>query len=285
MHPSIEKTLCALQRALPQRLLTAGVHRLARSERPWLKNALITVIGSAAGVDWTEASSMELDDYRSFNAFFTRELRPGARQLDPDPGSLCCPSDGKISECGELQGDRILQAKGHHYALDELLAGDPACESLRGGHFWTVYLSPRDYHRVHMPAAGELRRMTYVPGDLFSVAPYTVRQVPGLFARNERVVSVFDTTFGPMAVVLVGAMLVASMDTVWAGTVTPAATRAIQRTNYGPGEVGLPRGAEMGRFNMGSTVVLLVPRGALIGAESLRPDQPVRMGQRLAQLA
>jgi len=260
------------------------MHRLTRSETPWLKNGLITVIGSAAGVDWTEAASMELDDYPSFNAFFTRPLREGVRKPDADPASLLCPCDGRISESGAIAGQQLLQAKGQLYTLADLLADDPSCAELADGHFWTIYLSPRDYHRVHMPASGNLRRMIYVPGELYSVAPYTVRQVPRLFARNERVVSLFDTEFGPMAVVLVGAMLVASMDTVWAGTITPAAERVISRHDYRPGEVVLERGAEMGRFNMGSTVILLLPKGSAEQFPDLPPGSAVRMGQRLASL-
>lgn len=278
----LESLLATVQGWLPQRALTAAVHRLMRSEIPWLKNTLITVISSVAGVDWGEAASTDLDDYPSFNAFFTRELVPGARPLDPDDATLVCPSDGRISELGPLNGDRIFQAKKHDYSLATLLADDPSCAALSGGQFCTIYLSPRDYHRVHMPLAGELRRMIYVPGELYSVAPYTVRQVPGLFARNERVVSIFDTDIGPVAQVLVGAMLVASMDTVWAGTITPAPLRELQRSSYGPGEVKLDRGAEMGRFNMGSTVILCLPPGVARWEPDLVAGAPVRMGQRLA---
>jgi phosphatidylserine decarboxylase len=285
VHSLIEKSLTGLQGVLPQRAMTAAVYRLMRCETPWVKNALITVIASAAGVDWAEASSMELDDYASFNAFFTRTLRDGARPLDADPRSLVSPCDGRISEFGPIQGQQLLQAKGQFYSLADLLADDPACADLQDGQFWTIYLSPRDYHRVHMPVAGTLRRMTYVPGELFSVAPYTVRQVPGLFARNERVVSIYETEFGPLAVVLVGAMLVASMDTVWAGTITPTQQRVLARHDYAPGEVVLERGAEMGRFNMGSTVVFAIPRGAAQAITELQPGAVLRMGQSLARLA
>lgn len=284
MPQTVEKLLAGFQRILPQRALTALVYRLMRSEIRWLKNTLITVIGSAAGVDWQEAESTDLDHYRSFNAFFTRELKPGSRPLDPDPQAVICPCDGRISELGAISDDRIFQAKGQDYPLHGLLAEDPASEALRDGVFCTIYLSPRDYHRVHMPLDGTLQRMTYVPGDLFSVAPYTVRQVPELFARNERVVSLFDTPAGPMAVVLVGAMLVASMDTVWAGAITPAAERVIARTEYAQDEVALARGAEMGRFNMGSTVILLLPPGTVQMEGGLHPGDPVRMGQRLGML-
>ena len=267
-------------------MLTALVHWLMRVETPWVKNSLIRIIGRLAGIDFSEAADPDPDAYRHFNAFFTRELKAGARPLDPDPGSLLSPCDGRISEWGAIEDSRIYQAKGHDYTLQQLLADDPACEALRHGTFWTIYLSPRDYHRVHMPLAGELKRMSYVPGKLYSVAPYTVRQVPALFARNERVVSLFDTEHGPFALVLVGAMLVASMDAVWAGTITPTKNRVITRTDYEPGSVSLDRGAEMGRFNMGSTVVMALPPGAVPPGQDALPGagDPVRMGQRLARL-
>lgn len=284
MRDWFEKMLVRLQNLLPQRWLTRQVYRLMRSEVRWLKNTLITVISGAAGVDWREAPSTDIDDYTSFNAFFTRPMRDGARPLDPDPSVLICPSDGRISEAGRINGDQLLQAKGRLYSLTGLLAEDESCHAFEGGLFCTVYLSPRDYHRVHMPFAGQLQRMIHVPGDLFSVAPYTVRQVPDLFARNERVVSVFDSDLGPLAVVLVGAMLVASMETVWAGAVTPADARETGRFSYPTGEVTLARGEEMGRFNMGSTVICLLPRGVAQLDPELRAGMPVRMGQRLATL-
>lgn len=282
----LEQSLAALQTVLPQKTLTAAVHWLMRVRTPWVKNALIRGIGKAADINFSEAANPDPAHYPSFNAFFTRELKPGARPLDPDPLALLSPCDGRISECGPIRDGRIYQAKGHDYSLQALLADDPACQALRGGSFWTIYLSPRDYHRVHMPLAGTLRRMIYVPGKLYSVAPYTVRHVPGLFAVNERVVCIFETEFGPLAQVLVGAMLVASMDTVWAGTVTPARVPALQRQHYGAGEVALERGAEMGRFNMGSTVVMALPPGAVTGdfADLPGATDPVRLGQRLASL-
>jgi phosphatidylserine decarboxylase len=287
MPEPLEKLLAALQDVLPQRTLTALVYRFMRLRTPWLKNAQIRTVGRLAGVDFSEARSDDPADYATFNAFFTRELRDGARPLDPDPASLLSPCDGRISEWGRLQDGRILQAKGHDYSIGALLADDPVCHALRGGTFWTIYLSPKDYHRVHMPLAGELKRMIYVPGRLYSVAPYTVRQVPGLFAVNERVVSVFDGPHGPFVQVLVGAMLVASMETVWAGEVTPARERVVKRSTYAPGEVKLDRGEEMGRFNMGSTVILLLPPGAVAPDQPALPkaSDPVRMGQRLARLA
>jgi len=282
----LEQTLAGLQSVLPQRTLTRMVHWLMRLETPWVKNLLIRSIGKAAGINYAEAADPNPDSYRSFNAFFTRELKAGVRPLDPDPAAVLSPCDGRISECGPIDGGRIFQAKGHDYSLQALLADDPACAALRGGHFWTVYLSPRDYHRVHMPLTGTLRRMIHVPGKLYSVAPYTVRQIPGLFAVNERVVCIFDTEYGPFAQVLVGAMLVASMDTVWAGTVTPAGEPGLHRSAYDTGDITLERGQEMGRFNMGSTVVMAFPPGAIAEAGTGFPGatDPVRLGQRLALL-
>lgn len=282
----LEKSLAALQSVLPQKTLTAAVHRLMRVRNPWVKNTLIQGIGKIADINFDEAANPDPDHYASFNDFFTRELKPGARPLDPDPLAFVSPCDGRISECGPINEGRIYQAKGHDYSLQALLADDPACHALRGGSFWTIYLSPRDYHRVHMPVAGTLRRMIYVPGKLYSVAPYTVRHVPGLFAINERVVCIFETEFGPLAQVLVGAMLVASMDTVWAGTITPASVPALHRQHYSSDEVVLDRGAEMGRFNMGSTVVMALPPGAVAGGFAALPGatDPVRLGQRLALL-
>jgi phosphatidylserine decarboxylase len=251
----------------------------------WIKNLQIRLIARLAGVDWNEARSRDLDEYPHFNAFFTRQLKPGARAFDPAADVLCCPCDGQVSELGAIDGDRIFQAKGRNFSLRALLAGDPQSEAWENGHFFTLYLSPRDYHRVHMPLNGSLQRMTYVPGRLFSVAPYTVRQVAHLFARNERVISIFETEAGPMALVLVGALLVAGMETTWAGEVTPARERVIHTTNYRGQGIRLAKGEEMGRFNMGSTVILLLPPGAVRQPSALRAGQAVRLGQSLATLA
>jgi len=279
-----EKLAAAVQSMLPQHLLTAWVHRLMRIEVPWVKNAQIRLIARWAGVDWNEAISGNPGDYPSFNAFFTRELKPGARTFDPAPEALCCPCDGAISEHGPIESDQIFQAKGRYYSLQSFLANDPNCADWENGYFYTIYLSPRDYHRVHMPVAGTLQRMTYVPGQLFSVAPYTVRHVDRLFSRNERVISVFETEIGPVAVVLVGAMLVAGMETVWAGEITPASVREISTVNYTGNAPHLLKGAEMGRFNMGSTLVLLLPTGAIAESAGISAADPVRLGQRLATL-
>ena len=278
------KIYAGIQAILPQHLLSRLVHALMRIRFTPVKNAQIAIVGGMAGVDWSESKHQSASDFETFNDFFTRELARGARPLDRDPQSLISPCDGRISQCGRITNDRILQAKGHHYTVRSLLADDPAAGDFANGFFYTIYLSPRDYHRVHMPAAGKLQRMIHVPGRAFSVSPGTVREVPGLFARNERVVSMFDTPHGPLAMVLVGAMLVSSMDTVWAGTVNPPRARRVERTDWSRRDIELDKGAEMGRFNMGSTVIVLLPPAAVASLEEFATGDPVLMGQRLGRL-
>ena len=275
----IEKLLAGIQYLLPHHLLSRLVYCFMRIRLLPIRVTQIAVIGSIVGVDWEEPKRAEISEYENFNDFFTRELKDGARPIDPDPRSFVSPSDGTISQCGRITNNLILQAKGHHYSIRSLLADDEDSAAFLNGFFHTIYLSPRDYHRVHMPFGGKLQRMIHVPGRLFSVAPYTVRQVPELFARNERVVSLFDTSHGPMALVLVGAMLVSSMETVWSGVVTPPRGRKIARR-----DIQLENGQEMGRFNMGSTVILLLPPGAVSNLENLGPDDTVRMGEKLGRL-
>jgi len=280
----IEKLFAGLQYLLPHRLLSRGVHAFMRIRLAPVKNLQIAVVGGLAGVDWSESLKQDAADFATFNDFFTRELATGMRPLDPDPDALLCPSDGRISQCGRVTSDRILQAKGHHFSLRALLGQDPVSTELVNGFFHTIYLSPRDYHRVHMPVSGKLLRTVHVPGRLFSVSPATVRNVPNLFARNERLVSVFETEHGPMALVLVGAMLVSSIETVWAGVVTPPYGRKVVHGDWSRRDIVLQRGQEMGRFNMGSTVIVLLPPGAVSSLEDLGPDDVVRMGQKLGRL-
>ena len=284
MKSVIERILAGFQYILPQHFLSRIVYAVMRCETKWVKNGLIGGISRIAGINVSEALSPDPADYASFNAWFTRELKPGARLFDTDPSAFICPSDGRISETGSLQENRILQAKGKNYSLEDLLADDPVCKQLVGGYFSTIYLSPKDYHRVHMPLAGHLLRMIHVPGRLFSVAPYTVRQVPRLFARNERVISVFETDKGPMAMVLVGAMLVSSTETVWAGEVTPTKNKEISVTDYAGQDLSLSKGDEMGRFNMGSTVILLMPPDTVEPLAELGAGDAVRVGQKLAEM-
>ncbi|NNE04808.1 MAG: phosphatidylserine decarboxylase [Xanthomonadales bacterium] len=280
----LEKPACVVQGLLPQRFLTAMVYRLMRIRAPWFKNFQIHMIAKLVGVDWSEAASQNPRDYEHFNAFFTRALREDARSFPQGNKILCSPCDGRVSELGPIEEDRVYQAKGKSYSLQALLAADPQASEWQGGHFATIYLSPRDYHRIHMPMAGRLRKMIYVPGKLFSVAPYTVRNVDELFAINERVICIFDTAVGPLAVILVGAMLVAGMETVWAGEITPRADRELEVTEYGDDGPCFELGQEMGRFNMGSTVVLLLPANAVSGAFRHAPGDSIQLGNALADL-
>ena len=281
MKSVIERILAGFQYILPQHFLSRIVYTLMRSEVMWVKNLLISLISRIAGINYDEALSPDPADYASFNAWFTRALKPGARTFDPDPQAFLSPCDGKISETGSLHEDRILQAKGKDYSVQDLLADDPVCSQLADGYFSTIYLSPKDYHRIHMPLTGRLQRMIHVPGRLFSVAPYTVRQVPGLFARNERVIAIFDTDAGPLVMVLVGAMLVSSTETVWAGEVTPTKNKEVTVKDYSDENISLAKGDEMGRFNMGSTVILLMPSGTLKNLANLGAGDVVKVGQRL----
>jgi len=284
MNSDFERIFAGLQYILPQHFLSRIVYALMRSEITWVKNLLIYLISRIAGINYGEALSPDPADYASFNAWFTRALKPGARTFDSDPQAFLSPCDGRISETGPLQENRILQAKGKDYSLQDLLANDPVCQQLTDGYFSTIYLSPKDYHRIHMPIGGRLQRMIHVPGRLFSVAPYTVRLVPRLFARNERVISIFETDSGPLVMVLVGAMLVSSTETVWAGEVTPTKNKEVSVTDYPDGDITLAKGDEMGRFNMGSTVILLMPPGALQPVNDLGAGDAVRLGQRLGEV-
>lgn len=289
-HPTDSPTLrarlfVAMQYLLPQHFLSRQVHRLARSRVKPLKNALIGSFVRHFRPEMSEAADPEPRDYPSFNSFFTRSLRPGARPCDPDPRALACPVDGTVSQIGRLDGLRMVQAKGHDYSVEALLGGASVwSERFAGGSFATLYLAPYNYHRIHMPAAATLSAAWFVPGKLFSVNAATAAAVPGLFARNERVVCTFEE--GPLAfaVALVGALFVGSIATVWHGDVTPCSPRRAMQlpvdTGHAPSR--LERGAELGRFNMGSTVILLLPPGAAEWLPTLQPGTPVRVGQTLA---
>lgn len=271
---------------LPQHGISRLVHRAARLRVPFWRRRLTRWFIARFGVDMSEAEQPDPDRYPDFNQFFTRALRPGARPLPERPDALACPADGTVSALGQASGDTLIQAKGRQFSLLELLGGDPKlARTFEDGPFLTAYLSPRDYHRVHLPLAGTLHTMLHVPGRLFSVAPFTVRAVPRLFARNERVVCLFDGAAGPMAMVLVGAICVGSIETVWHGEVTPPRSRRLMRRDYPPGQVVLPTGAEMGRFNMGSTVILLFGAGRVAWDPALAPGQRLRMGQEIGRLA
>jgi phosphatidylserine decarboxylase len=277
------------QYLLPQRLLTRLVYRLARVRARWFKDVLIRQFARRFRVTLDEALEPDAGAYADFNAFFTRALKPGARPVAPGDRTVCCPVDGAVSQIGLAEADTLLQAKGRTFSLTALLGGDlERARPFQGGAFATLYLSPRDYHRIHLPLAGQLREMVHIPGKLFSVSPLTTRMVPELFARNERVATLFDTPAGPMALVLVGAINVSSIETVWAGTITPPLGTTIRRWGYPPngdGAVRLDKGAELGRFNMGSTVILLFGQGAVRWETEIRPGAVVRMGQRLGKVA
>ena len=274
--------LTALTYVLPHRLLSSLARTLAYSTNPSIKQWLIDTVTRKFGVDLSEAAEPDPRAYPSFNAFFTRALKPGARIADPDPSALLMPADGHISQCGDIVDGRIFQAKGQSYTAAELLGDAEAARPFADGLFATVYLSPRDYHRVHMPWTGTLRETVHVPGRLFSVGTAAVADVPRLFARNERLVCHFDTEFGPMASVMVGALLVSGVETVWSGVEIPAYADRISRKDYRGKGIVLERFAEMARFNYGSTVIVLLPKDAAMLDPSLKAEMPVRLGQRLA---
>ncbi|MDE2235544.1 MAG: phosphatidylserine decarboxylase [Gammaproteobacteria bacterium] len=274
-----------LQYLLPQHAISRLIYRIARIQTPAVKNSLIRGFIRRFGVDMNEAATTDYHHYPCFNAFFTRALHPDARPLTTDARGIACPVDGCISQIGVIDRDNILQAKGRTYSVVELLAGDAALAgNFIDGVFATLYLSPRDYHRIHMPLAGGLRNMLYVPGRLFSVNPPTTRVVPRLFARNERVAAVFDTDAGCMAVVLVGALNVGSIETVWAGEITPSRVTALRNCEYQRGAVDLKKGAELGRFNMGSTVILLFEPHRIRWQSRLAAGMHVRMGESMGTM-
>jgi len=271
-----------LQYLLPHRALSRLVYRATRwTFAPW-KNWLIGTIVRNYRVDLAEAVQPDARTYPHFNAFFTRELRPGARRADPDPAALLSPADGRLSQAGAIVDGRIFQAKGRYYSAAELLGDEVAAVPYRDGLFATMYLSPRDYHRVHMPLKGTLKETVHVPGRIFSVAPFAVEAIPRLFARNERLVCHFEGEHGPFALVLVGAILVSSVATVWDGLVIPPYAPAIRRKSFAGRHITLERFAEMGRFNMGSTVIVLLPAG-IATLDALQPQQAVQVGQRIGR--
>lgn len=266
---------------LPLRSLSRVLGWLA--DRRWgpLTHWVIRKFVARYQVNLSEAVVANAEGYASFNEFFTRPLREGVRPLCAEP-QLLCPVDGCISELGPVEAGQILQAKGQTYSLAQLLGSEQAASRFDGGQFATIYLAPKDYHRIHMPIAGRLRQMLHVPGSLFSVNPSSVQSIPALFARNERLVCHFDTELGPMAMVLVGATVVGSIETVWAGVVTPPRFRQVRQWDYEQREIRLNRGDEMGRFRLGSTVILVFGKAAVQLSTSLAADVPVRLGQPFA---
>lgn len=267
------------QYIIPQHYITSLVYRITRSETPWLKNNLIKIFIRVFKVDMTLAKNPDPESYSSFNTFFTRELSPKARPIKIDDYAILCPVDGAVSQIGKIQNDTIIQAKGKSYTLNDLLVKDKLVKMFSGGTFATLYLSPKDYHRIHMPMAGQLSRMIYVPGNLFAVNSHTVRVVDSVFARNERVINIFNTEIGPMAMVMVGALNVGSMETVWAGEITPTKDRVINDTKYSDDGIELEQGQEMGRFNMGSTVILLFPKDVMEWDAGMVAEKVIMMGE------
>jgi len=272
-----------LQYVLPHRLLSRIVYWATRwTWRPW-KNFLIGRVVKSYSVDMTQAAQTDPFAFASFNAFFTRALKPGARHAPADARAIACPADGRISQFGAIREGRIFQAKGQDFSVTELLADESEAAKYTNGQFITVYLSPRDYHRVHAPLSGTLRETVHIPGRLFSVAPLPVAHVPRLFARNERLVCHFDGAHGPFAVVLVGAMLVSGVETVWSGVEIPPYASAIQRKDWRGKDVHLQRLAELGRFNMGSTAILILPAAVAQLDPGLAPEGFVEVGQEIGR--
>lgn len=272
------------QYLVPQHLLSRLVGKIAECQWPWLKNRLIRAFINRYKVNMQEAADPEPCNYTSFNAFFTRKLKADARSISE--GAIVCPADGAISQLGTIEQGRIFQAKGQHYSLLELLGGDEQqADVFSQGKFATIYLAPKDYHRVHMPVTGTLRSMTYIPGDLFSVNTTTADNVPRLFSRNERAVCIFDTEHGPMALIMVGAMIVAGIETVWGGQVAPI-KREIRTQQYlaEPTPITLQKGEEMGRFKLGSTAIVLFGADAMQWNEDYSAGSATVMGQCLGSL-
>lgn len=288
------KPITALTHVLPHRFLSSLARRLAHSRNPRLKQWLIDKVIRTFGVDMSEALDPDPAGYATFNAFFTRGLRPGVRVPDPDPRAILVPADGRVSECGHIgradegvqheDAGHVFQAKGRGFTVAQLLGDEDAARAFEGGLFATVYLSPKDYHRVHMPWTGSLRETVHVPGRLFSVGEDAVGSVSRLFARNERLVCHFDCDFGPMAVVMVGALLVSGVETTWSGIEIPPYGGPVTVKDYRGSNIVRERFAEMARFNYGSTAIVLLPPGVADLDPTLRAQSPVRLGQRLATL-
>src|SRR5690554_4072469 len=283
----LDKLFVLSQYVTPQLAVSRLAGQLADSDRtPALKNRVVKWFIGRYGVNMSEAAESDPTAYSSFNAFFTRALKPGARSVDQSPEAFVSPVDGAISQLGQVSADdRVFQAKGQSFSLTELLGGDGSrAEPFREGAFATLYLSPKDYHRIHMPMAGTLKAMVYVPGKLFSVNPVTAENVPNLFARNERVACIFDTEAGPMALVLVGAMIVGSVETTWGGVIAPNPHKVSRWQYQGDEAVSFEKGEEMGRFRLGSTVVLVMPRGSMKWKPNQVPGKTVRMGEAFGTL-
>ncbi|GAB4254351.1 MAG: archaetidylserine decarboxylase [Methylomicrobium sp.] len=283
---TIKETLTTLpQYLLPHHALSQLMSKLTHCENRVWKNLFIRQIIRHYGVDMSEALEPNIEAYKSFNAFFTRPLKPEMRPIANVPGAIVSPADGVVSQAGRIVEGDIFQAKGKSFTATQLLGGDAArAEAFQNGSFATIYLSPRDYHRLHMPLTGTLKEMIHIPGRLFSVNAATTNSVPGLFARNERVAAIFDTEAGPMALVLVGAIFVSSVETVWHGVVTPPTIESVRTWQYEGDAPRLNIGEEMGRFNMGSTIIVLFGKDKTAWETDLTADRPVKLGQLIGKV-
>jgi len=271
------------QYLLPKHLVSRLTGKLAAIRAGKLTTFLIKKFIARFNIDMSEAKHSAPEHFKTFNDFFTRELKPGIRPIIDGENNIALPVDGCVSQIGEIKEGRIFQAKGHDFSLRELLGGrDDIATPFDKGLFSTIYLAPKDYHRIHMPISGKLEQMIFIPGDLFSVNPLTAQNVPNLFARNERAVAIFSTAVGPMAMVLVGATIVASIETVWAGTIAPCKNKEIQYWNYRDQDIVLEKGAELGRFKLGSTIVALFPEGSVNFSEALQAETVTRLGELFA---
>ncbi|QCU90380.1 archaetidylserine decarboxylase [Thiomicrorhabdus sediminis] len=272
------------QYLIPKHMLSSAMHWFMQVETRWVKNITIKALTKIYGINVSEAADEDIENYPHFNAFFTRALKPEARPIDDTPNSWVSPVDGLISQATAINGNKIIQAKCHDYTVEALVGGDiEYAKQFTDGDAMVIYLSPKDYHRIHIPVDAKLLSMTYVPGDLFAVNPATVRQVEGLFARNERLVIRFENQQGPFCLVMVGAIFVGSMETVWQGKITPEYQPTIQHWDYRGQNLEYKKGDEIGRFNMGSTVVLLTPNGQLPELGKITVNTPIQMGQHLAK--
>jgi len=281
-----DKIFAFIQMLLPHHFLSSIMYKITRIEIKWFKNFFITKFIGMYDVDMSQAQNETVQNFKCFNEFFTRPLKPEARPIAEGEKTILSPVDGTVSEIGRIKNGQIFQAKGKNYSLETLVGGSPErAQFYEDGYFATLYLSPRDYHRIHMPISGRIREMVHVPGRLFSVSPSTARSVNSLFARNERVVAGFSTDAGPMAMILVGAIFVSSMETVWAGTITPPNGKNLRQWSYDTQDpINLERADEMGRFNMGSTVILLFSKDSIQWEEYLKCGTKIQFGEKIGQI-
>ncbi len=266
-----------------QRLSSWFFRKITRIKTRWFKNLFISQFAKIYKIEWQDCVRQRPEQFTNFNDFFTRELKPEARPLSDVP--IISPADGKIAACGQLSNTEFIHAKGHHFTLEALIADPDLAEEFKNGQFATIYLSPRDYHRIHMPVTGQLQRTIHIPGKLYSVSLKTAENIPTLFAENERHVSLFETEYGKVIVILVGAINVSSMETVWEGTITPPYASILKYSDYSHEEITLEKGTEMGRFNMGSTVIVITENNNLQFNETLKEYQPIKLGEPLLQKA